>query len=87
MIREDWIKLVIESGGKEPVYGHSSEMIERLKKIEFIHVYWSEKLSNYQNIRNQIAKDMRRDKWTVKSYSAVCEGGNNCALIKAERPK
>ena len=87
MLREDWIKKIEASGGKQPVYAHPSSALERLSKLDFIHVYWSEKLPNYQKIRNQVAKDMRRDGWEVKSYSAVCEGGHNCALLKAERPK
>lgn len=87
MLREDWIKLITESGGKELIYSHPSSELERLSTLDFIHVYWSDKIPNYQKIRNKIAKDMRKDNWTVKSNSAVCEGLNTSALLKAERTK
>jgi hypothetical protein len=87
MQREEWLNKIKELGGKQPIWARPSDSFNEKTQLELLYVYWLEKLPDYQKIRNRVAKDMRQDGWIVKSSSACCEGGYNCAIIKAERPK
>jgi hypothetical protein len=86
MLREEWLKKIEELGGHQPFYARISDKRNELSPLELIYVCWDEKLSNYQKIRNKVAKEMRQDGWLAVSSTAMCEG-HYCAIIKAERSK
>jgi hypothetical protein len=86
MLREEWLKKIEESGGHQPFFAKSPRHFDEISPIELLYVCWDEKIQDFQKIRNKIAKELRQDKWTAISSTAMCEG-HYCAIIKAERPK
>ena len=86
MNREEWLKKLEETGGHQPIHAKAPRYFDKRSPLELLYVCWNEEITDFQKIRNKMAKELRSDNWIVTSNSAVCEG-HFAAIIKAERQK